>query len=40
LRKWVVRAQIDQGVRQRPTSEELAEIKQLRAEVRDLKEAR
>jgi transposase-like protein len=39
LRKWVVQAQVDQGQRQGPTSEELAEIKRLRAENRDLKEA-
>jgi transposase len=39
LRKWVVQAQVDQGHRQGPTSEELAEIKRLKAENRDLKEA-
>lgn len=39
LRRWVVQAQIDQGERGGPSSEELAEIKRLRAEVRDLKEA-
>lgn len=39
LRKWVVQAQADQGVGSGPTSEELAEIKRLRAEVRDLKES-
>jgi len=39
LRKWVVRAQVDQGQRPGPSSEELAEIKRLRAENRDLKEA-
>lgn len=39
LRTWVVQAQVDQGQRQGPTSEELAEIKQLKAENRDLKEA-
>jgi len=39
LRKWVTQAQVDQGLRTGPTSEELAEIKALKAEVRDLKEA-
>lgn len=39
LRKWVVRAQVDQGARPGPSSEELGEIKRLRSEVRDLKEA-
>jgi len=39
LRKWVLQAQVDQGVRSGPSSDELAEIKRLRAEVRDLKEA-
>jgi transposase len=39
LRKWVLQAQVDRGVRSGPSSEELAEIKRLRAEVRDLKEA-
>lgn len=39
LRKWVVQAQVDQGDRQGPSSEELAEIKRLRGEVRDLKDA-
>ena len=39
LRQWVMQAQIDQGQRGGPTSDELAEIKRLRAEVRDLKEA-
>ena len=39
LRRWVVQAQIDQGQRTGPTSEELAEIKRLRAENRDLREA-
>jgi transposase len=36
--KWVVQAQVDQGQRSGPSSEELAEIKGLRAENRDLKE--
>ena len=39
LRKWALQAQIDQGLGSGPTSEELAEIKRLRAENRDLKEA-
>jgi transposase len=39
LRKWIVQAQVDAGDRQGPTSTELEEIKRLKAEVRDLKEA-
>jgi transposase len=39
LRKWVLQAQVDQGGRQGPTSQELDEIKRLKAEVRDLKES-
>jgi transposase len=39
LRKWIVQAQVDAGDRQGPTSAELEEIKRLKAEVRDLKEA-
>ena len=39
LRKWIVQAQVDAGDRSGPTSEELEEIKQLKAEVRDLREA-
>jgi transposase len=39
LRKWIVQAQVDGGQRSGPTSEELEEIRRLKAEVRDLKEA-
>ncbi|MGH9301887.1 MAG: transposase [Acidimicrobiales bacterium] len=39
LRKWILQAQVDAGERSGPSSEELAEIKRLRAEVRDLQEA-
>jgi transposase-like protein len=39
LRKWIVQAQVDAGDRSGPTSEELEEIRRLKAEVRDLKEA-
>ncbi len=39
LRKWVVRAQTDAGARPRPTSDELAEIKRLKKENADLREA-
>lgn len=39
LRKWIVQAQVDAGQRQGPTSEELEEIRRLKAEVRDLREA-
>jgi transposase len=39
LRKWIVQAQVDAGERSGPTSEELEEIRRLKAEVRDLKEA-
>ncbi len=35
----MTQAQVDQGLRTGPSSEELAEIKALKAEVRDLKEA-
>ena len=38
LRKWVNQAQIDAGTKTGPTSEELQEIKDLKREVRDLKE--
>lgn len=37
LRKWIVQAQVDGGMRSGPTSEELAEIKRLRSENRDLR---
>ena len=39
LRKWLLQAQVDQGDRPGPTSGELEEIRRLKAEVRDLKEA-
>jgi transposase len=39
LRKWILQAQVDRGDRSGPTSEELEEIKRLKAEVRDLREA-
>lgn len=39
LRKWVVQAQIDAGVTTGPTSAELDEIKKLKSENRDLREA-
>jgi|SRR3954467_15311520 transposase len=39
LRKWILQAQVDQGDRPGPTTEELEEIKRLKAEVRDLREA-
>ncbi len=38
VRRWVLQAQIDGGQRQRATSDELAEIKQLKAKVRRLEE--
>jgi transposase len=38
VRRWVILAQIDGGVRQGPTSEELAEIKELKAKVRRLEQ--
>ena len=39
LRRWVVQARIDAGEKAGPSSDELEEIKRLRAEVRDLKES-
>ncbi len=39
LRKWVLQAQGDGGQRSGPTSEELAEIKRLKKENADLREA-
>ncbi len=38
LRRWVLQAQVDAGDRTGPTSEELAEIKALKAKVKDLGE--
>ena len=38
VRRWVIQAQIDGGQRHGATSEELAEIKQLKAKVRRLEE--
>lgn len=38
VRRWVVQAQIDGGQRQGVTSQELAEIKELKAKVRRLEE--
>jgi transposase-like protein len=38
VRRWVIQAQIDGGRRQGATSEELAEIKELKAKVRRLEE--
>jgi transposase-like protein len=38
VRRWVMQAQIDGGQRQGATSEELAEIKQLKARIRRLEE--
>ena len=38
VRRWVIQSQVDGGQRQGVTSEELAEIKQLKAKVRRLEE--
>ena len=38
VRRWVIQAQVDGGQRQGATSEELAEIKDLKAKVRRLEE--
>ena len=38
VRRWVIQAQVDGGQRQGATSEELAEIKALKAKVRRLEE--
>jgi transposase-like protein len=39
LRRWIVQAQVDAGQRSGPTSEELAEIKRLKNENAELREA-
>ncbi|MGO2030713.1 MAG: transposase [Glutamicibacter ardleyensis] len=39
LRRWIIQAQVDAGEHTGPTSDELAEIKALKAKVRDLEEA-
>lgn len=39
LRRWVVQSQVDAGEMDGPSTDELEELKRLRTEVRDLKEA-
>ena len=39
LRRWVIQAQVDAGAKEGPTTDEQDELKRLRAENRDLKEA-
>lgn len=39
LRRWVLQSQVDAGVKDGPTTDEQDELKRLRAENRDLKEA-
>lgn len=39
LRRWVLQSQVDAGQKDGPTTGELEELKRLRGEVRDLKEA-
>ncbi len=38
VRRWAIQAEVDGGRRQGPTTEELAEIKSLKAKVRRLEE--
>ncbi|GAA4374572.1 transposase [Paeniglutamicibacter cryotolerans] len=39
LRRWVVQSQVDSGEKDGPTTDEIDELKRLRVENRDLKEA-